>query len=174
MTDRKHYTARPASVAQVRKDGENWTLTLLRELRHSPETKPDYGSAESARTLAFLARARTLSFRCRCTRDARGSLDQSLDPMRALVLAKAVSVLTSFETLNKAVSMSLRFVERLPRRADRSVCGLNLRVAPCSQVPATAVLSGFKWRESLGVSQAATAQSVVGTADFGATTIQAR
>ncbi len=27
----------PASGAEVRKDGENWTLILVRELRHSPK-----------------------------------------------------------------------------------------------------------------------------------------
>jgi uncharacterized protein YndB with AHSA1/START domain len=37
MTDREQYIAGPASGAQVRKDGENWTLILVRELRHSPE-----------------------------------------------------------------------------------------------------------------------------------------
>jgi hypothetical protein len=37
MTDREHYTPGPASGAQVRKDGERWTLILVRELRHSPE-----------------------------------------------------------------------------------------------------------------------------------------
>jgi uncharacterized protein YndB with AHSA1/START domain len=37
MTDREQYTPGPASGAQVRKDGENWTLILVRELRHSPE-----------------------------------------------------------------------------------------------------------------------------------------
>ena len=37
MTDRAHYTPGPASGAQVRKDGEKWTLILIRELRHSPE-----------------------------------------------------------------------------------------------------------------------------------------
>jgi uncharacterized protein YndB with AHSA1/START domain len=37
MTDRDQYTPGPASGAQVRKDGENWTLILVRELRHSPE-----------------------------------------------------------------------------------------------------------------------------------------
>ena len=31
------YTPGPASVAQVRKDGDKWTLILVRELRHSPE-----------------------------------------------------------------------------------------------------------------------------------------
>lgn len=38
MTDREQYTPGPASGAQVRKDGEKWTLILVRELRHSPET----------------------------------------------------------------------------------------------------------------------------------------
>ena len=37
MTDREQYTPGPASGAQVRKDGERWTLILVRELRHSPE-----------------------------------------------------------------------------------------------------------------------------------------
>jgi uncharacterized protein YndB with AHSA1/START domain len=31
------YTPGPASGAQVRKDGEKWTLILVRELRHGPE-----------------------------------------------------------------------------------------------------------------------------------------
>ena len=38
MTDREQYTPGPASGAEVRKDGEKWTLILVRELRHSPET----------------------------------------------------------------------------------------------------------------------------------------
>ena len=37
MTDREQYTPGPASVAQVRKDGEKWMLILVRELRHSPQ-----------------------------------------------------------------------------------------------------------------------------------------
>ena len=37
MTDREQYAPGPASGAQVRKDGEKWTLVLARELRHSPE-----------------------------------------------------------------------------------------------------------------------------------------
>ena len=37
MTDRERYTPGPASGAQVRKDGEKWTLVLVRQLRHSPE-----------------------------------------------------------------------------------------------------------------------------------------
>jgi Activator of Hsp90 ATPase homolog 1-like protein len=37
MTDRERYTPGPASGAEVRKDGEKWTLVLVRELRHSPE-----------------------------------------------------------------------------------------------------------------------------------------
>jgi uncharacterized protein YndB with AHSA1/START domain len=37
MTDRDQYTPGPAGGAQVRKDGENWTLILVRELRHPPE-----------------------------------------------------------------------------------------------------------------------------------------
>jgi uncharacterized protein YndB with AHSA1/START domain len=37
MTDREQYRPGPASGAQVRKDGEKWTLILVRELRHPPE-----------------------------------------------------------------------------------------------------------------------------------------
>jgi uncharacterized protein YndB with AHSA1/START domain len=37
MTGREPYTPGPASGAQVRKEGEKWTLILVRELRHSPE-----------------------------------------------------------------------------------------------------------------------------------------
>jgi uncharacterized protein YndB with AHSA1/START domain len=37
MTNREQYTPGPASGAQVQKDGDNWTLVLVRELRHSPE-----------------------------------------------------------------------------------------------------------------------------------------
>src|SRR5258705_13301700 len=37
MTNREQYTPGPASVAQIRKDGEKWTLILVRELRHAPE-----------------------------------------------------------------------------------------------------------------------------------------
>ena len=37
MTEREQYTPSPAFGAQVRKDGEKWTLILVRELRHSPE-----------------------------------------------------------------------------------------------------------------------------------------
>jgi uncharacterized protein YndB with AHSA1/START domain len=36
MSDRE-YAPGPASGAQIRKDGEKWTLVLVRELRHSPE-----------------------------------------------------------------------------------------------------------------------------------------
>jgi uncharacterized protein YndB with AHSA1/START domain len=35
--DREQYTPGPASGARIRKDGEKWTLILVRELRHSPE-----------------------------------------------------------------------------------------------------------------------------------------
>jgi uncharacterized protein YndB with AHSA1/START domain len=37
MTNREQYAPGPASRAEVRKDGEKWTLILVRELRHSPE-----------------------------------------------------------------------------------------------------------------------------------------
>src|SRR3954454_21847099 len=36
MTDRQQYTPGPASGAQIQKQGENWTLVLVRELRHPP------------------------------------------------------------------------------------------------------------------------------------------
>ena len=37
MTDRQQYTPGPATGAEVRKEGELWTLILVRELRHAPE-----------------------------------------------------------------------------------------------------------------------------------------
>ena len=37
MSDREQYTPGPASGAQIRKDGENWTLIVVRELNHPPE-----------------------------------------------------------------------------------------------------------------------------------------
>jgi uncharacterized protein YndB with AHSA1/START domain len=37
MIDREKYTPGPASGARIQKDGEKWTLVLVRELRHSPE-----------------------------------------------------------------------------------------------------------------------------------------
>ena len=37
MIDREQYAPGPATGAQVRKDGEKWTLILVRELRHAPE-----------------------------------------------------------------------------------------------------------------------------------------
>ena len=37
MTDREQYTPGPAGGAQVQKDGEKWTLILVRDLRHSAE-----------------------------------------------------------------------------------------------------------------------------------------
>ena len=36
MINREPYTPGPASGAQVRKEGEKWTLILVRELRHAP------------------------------------------------------------------------------------------------------------------------------------------
>jgi uncharacterized protein YndB with AHSA1/START domain len=37
MSDLQQYAPGPASGAQVLKEGEKWTLILVRELRHSPE-----------------------------------------------------------------------------------------------------------------------------------------
>ena len=37
MSVREQYTPGPASGAEVRKDGEKWTLVLVRQLRHTPE-----------------------------------------------------------------------------------------------------------------------------------------
>ena len=36
MSDREQYAPGPASAAQVQKDGEKWTLILVRELHHPP------------------------------------------------------------------------------------------------------------------------------------------
>ena len=37
MTNREQYSPGPATGAHIQKDGEKWTLVLVRELRHSPE-----------------------------------------------------------------------------------------------------------------------------------------
>ncbi|HKD07897.1 MAG TPA: SRPBCC family protein [Bryobacteraceae bacterium] len=37
MIEQEQYAPGPATGAQVRKDGDKWTLILVRELRHSPE-----------------------------------------------------------------------------------------------------------------------------------------
>jgi len=37
MSDRAEYTPGPARGAEVLKEGEKWTLVLVRELRHAPE-----------------------------------------------------------------------------------------------------------------------------------------
>ena len=37
MTTRESYVPGSAAGAEVRKDGEKWTLILVRELRHPPE-----------------------------------------------------------------------------------------------------------------------------------------
>src|SRR5215468_1942799 len=36
MAERAQYTPGPANLARVQKDGDKWTLILVRELRHSP------------------------------------------------------------------------------------------------------------------------------------------
>jgi uncharacterized protein YndB with AHSA1/START domain len=38
MNDREQYAPGPARGAEVRKDGDKWTLVLVRELRHPPAT----------------------------------------------------------------------------------------------------------------------------------------
>src|SRR5256885_4755490 len=37
MNNREQYDPGPANMARVEKDGEKWTLVVVRELRHSPE-----------------------------------------------------------------------------------------------------------------------------------------
>jgi uncharacterized protein YndB with AHSA1/START domain len=37
MTDSEHYAPGPANLARVQKDGEKWTLILVRELHHPPD-----------------------------------------------------------------------------------------------------------------------------------------
>jgi uncharacterized protein YndB with AHSA1/START domain len=37
MSERENYAPGPANVAKVRKDGETWTLVLVKELGHPPE-----------------------------------------------------------------------------------------------------------------------------------------
>jgi uncharacterized protein YndB with AHSA1/START domain len=38
MISRAQYEPGPASGAKIRKDGDNWTLVLVRDLRHAPAT----------------------------------------------------------------------------------------------------------------------------------------
>ncbi len=38
MTPRERYTPGPANLARIQKDGEKWTLVLVRQLRHPPTT----------------------------------------------------------------------------------------------------------------------------------------
>lgn len=38
MTTPKQYMPGPANLARIQKHGENWTLVLVRQLRHSPQT----------------------------------------------------------------------------------------------------------------------------------------
>src|SRR5712671_6510048 len=38
MNNREKYVSGPAAGAEVQKDGEKWTLVLVRELRHPPAT----------------------------------------------------------------------------------------------------------------------------------------
>jgi len=38
MTTHERYTPGPANLARVQKDGEKWTLVLVRQLGHPPET----------------------------------------------------------------------------------------------------------------------------------------
>lgn len=37
MSVRDQYAPGPAAAAEVRKEGEKWTLVLVRELRHAPD-----------------------------------------------------------------------------------------------------------------------------------------
>jgi uncharacterized protein YndB with AHSA1/START domain len=37
MTNRQHYSPGPANLARIEKNGENWTLVVVKQLRHSPE-----------------------------------------------------------------------------------------------------------------------------------------
>jgi uncharacterized protein YndB with AHSA1/START domain len=37
MSIRENYNPGPANLAHIEKDGDNWTLVLVKELRHSPE-----------------------------------------------------------------------------------------------------------------------------------------
>jgi hypothetical protein len=50
MTDREQYAPGPASGAQVRNDGEKWTLILVRELRDAGKSlASSYRPSASAR-----------------------------------------------------------------------------------------------------------------------------
>ena len=56
MSDGQLYTPGPASGADVRKDGDKWTLVLVRELRHAPSphvTETTITRAEAPRLLEY-------------------------------------------------------------------------------------------------------------------------
>ena len=63
MTAREQYAPGPAIGARVRKDGETWTLILVRQLRHAPER-------------VWLALTDPAHLREWAPFDAEGSLDQ--------------------------------------------------------------------------------------------------
>src|SRR5215471_10907989 len=68
MTNREQYAPGPANVARIEKDGEKWTLVLVRDLRHAPErvwqalTEPEHlrewSPFDSDRSLGTVGTAR--------------------------------------------------------------------------------------------------------------------
>src|SRR5213595_1712869 len=68
MTNREQYEPGPAGGAQVRKDGEEWTLVLVRDLHHppakvwkaltDPEHLREWAPFDSDRNLGVLGTAR--------------------------------------------------------------------------------------------------------------------
>ncbi|ARP87888.1 SRPBCC family protein [Bordetella genomosp. 9] len=68
MSERENYRPGPAAGMQVRKDGEKWTLVVVRELRHAPEkvwkaiTEPEHlrewAPFDSDRSLGTVGTAR--------------------------------------------------------------------------------------------------------------------
>jgi hypothetical protein len=53
MTAREQYAPGPASGARVQKDGENWTLVVVRGLRHAPDSETTVTRAEAPRLLEY-------------------------------------------------------------------------------------------------------------------------
>ncbi len=73
MSNRDEYMPGPAAGAEVQKDGEKWTLILVRELRHPPEkvwkalTDPaslrEWAPFDADRSLASVGPVQTLDSR---------------------------------------------------------------------------------------------------------------
>ena len=94
MTDRERYEPGPASGAEVRKDGEQRALVLVRDLRHSPErvwqalTDPaqlrEWAPFDADRSLGEVGRPVKLTTVCAPTPQVSETTVTRADPPRVL------------------------------------------------------------------------------------------